>query len=123
MKRIAIFGGVVALLAGCATQQAVTLMPRGSGQPGTGTFDHIHQVLTVDLGGNRYSGTPVTQTARTSASIFTAGSTTTSNTDSVLLIGPAGQVRCDITWGAMKATAIGVCVDRNNVTYDLLIKN
>lgn len=112
-----------ALLAGCATQQSVTLMPRGTGAQGTGTFDHIHQVLTVQIDGNSFSGTPVRKTATTSSSMFTIGATTTTNAESALLIGPAGQVRCEFEWGPMMSTANGVCVDRNNVTYDLLIKN
>jgi hypothetical protein len=114
---------VLLILCGCAAQQVVTLLPRGGGQKGSGSFDHIHQVLTVELNGEVYKGRPITKTATTSPSLFTIGTTTTSNEESALLIGPAGQVRCDYAWGVYKAQANGVCVDHRNVTYDLLIQN
>lgn len=114
---------VLLLLAGCATQQAVTLYPRGPGLRGAGVFDHVHQVLTVELDGQRYQGTPVTQTATSGYSLFGPQSTTTTNQEAALLLGEAGQVRCEFAWGPMKQTANGTCVDRNNVVYDMQIRN
>lgn len=114
---------VIALLAGCATVQRVDLLPRGDAPRGTGSFDHIHQVLTVEIEGQSYRGTPIRKTAQTSASIFMAGATTRTNEDTALLIGPAGQIRCEFAWQEMKTQATGVCVDHRNRTYDLLIRN
>lgn len=111
------------LLAGCATQQVATLLPRGDAPKGTGSFDHIHQVLTVEIEGQSYRGTPIRKTAQTSTSIFMAGATTRTNEESALLIGPAGQVRCEFAWQEMKTQAVGVCTDHRNRTYDLLIRN
>lgn len=114
---------LIALLAGCAAQQTVALLPRAGGPSGTGVFDQMHQVLTVDIEGKRYQGTPISKTATTSYSIFSAGSTTSSNEQSALLIGTAGQVRCDFTWNQFRTMATGSCIDSQNATYDLLIKN
>lgn len=121
MKRIAI---VALLLTGCATQQSVTLLPReGSMQRGIGSFDHIHQLVTVDVGGRRYQGRPTQVEARTSAGLFGPSSYTTTNQASALLIGEGGQLRCSWTWGPMKVDAQGECIDSRGAAYDLLIKN
>lgn len=120
----AIFCVVMVFVAGCAAQQRVDLLPRGgTGVKGTGQFDHIYQRLTVELGGEVYQGTPISETAQTSFSLFSPGATTSTNKQAALLIGPAGQVRCDFAWDQLKTRAIGVCVDSRNITYDLLIEN
>jgi len=59
----------------------------------------------------------------TGYSLVGPSSTTTTNQQSALLVGPAGQIRCEFAWGAMKSIANGVCIDHRNVTYDLLIRN
>jgi len=111
-------------IAGCATQQGVALMPRGPGQQGTGTFDHVHQVLTVELNGNRYKGIPITQTSTSRIGLFGPATDTSTNQETALLIGErGGQLRCDFMWGGMRAQAVGSCVDSNNVVYDMQIKN
>lgn len=111
------------LLAACAAEQRVSLMPRGEGPQGTGYFDQIHQQLVVDLAGGRYIGTPITKTATTGFNIFGPQATTSTNEQNALLIGDAGQVRCEFVWNQWKTMANGVCVDSHNVTYDLLIRN
>lgn len=113
------------VIAGCATVQSVTLLPRGEDRtPGRGTLDRMTNVLTVDLKGQRYQGTPMMQTATTSRGLFGAvTSTTTTSQASALLLGAEGQVRCDYGWDALMTRATGVCVDYRNVVYDLLIQN
>jgi hypothetical protein len=113
------------LLAGCASQQSITLLPRGTGPQGTGVIDRVHNMLTVDLDGRQYQGTMQLQSA-SSTSFGPFGprtSSTTSNQASSLLLGAAGgQVRCDFGWNQLMTEATGVCVDYNNVTYDMLIR-
>lgn len=122
--RSSILLSAVLLLPACAAQQSVTLLPRGQGSQGLGVFDHMHQVLTVNLDGKRYQGQPITKTAVTTGNLFYAGTTTTTNSEAALLLSDqGGQIRCDFEWGPMRATANGVCVDSQNVVYDLLIKN
>lgn len=114
---------LLVLLAGCATVQQVDILPRGGGARGTGTFDHIHQVLTAEVDGKRYQGRPVQETSTSSFSLFGPQRTTTTNKETALLIGDTGQIRCEFAWDQMKTHANGVCVDSKNVTYDLLIRN
>lgn len=119
--RILVLAG---LLAGCAAQQQVALMPRGEGhESGAGYFDQIHQQLAVDIEGQRYVGTPITKTASTGFSLFGPQATTSTNEQSALLTGNGGQVRCEFAWNQFKTMANGVCVDSRNVTYDMMIRN
>lgn len=114
---------MAAIVSGCATVQTVSLLPRGPGSTGTGTFDQLQQELTVEIDGAVYKGTPITATSYSQRNVFGQATTTTTNQQTALLIGPAGQIRCEFMWGAMKTLANGTCVDRNNVMYDLLIRN
>lgn len=121
MTRIAILAGLV-LLAGCASQQAITLMPRGTGQAGSGTLDRMNNELRVTVGENNYRGTMIMQSAVSTGGIFSPVRTTYSNQASALLLGDIGQLRCDFGFDAMYTQGTGVCVDYRNVTYDMLIK-
>lgn len=117
---------VLLLLAGCAAQQQVALMPRGEGHPnGSGSIDRVKNVLTVYLGGRVYQGTMHMTTAASSSVGLLGGVRTehsTTNQASALLVGNDGQLRCDFGWNALMTAATGVCVDSRNVTYDMLIR-
>jgi hypothetical protein len=59
----------------------------------------------------------------TTTGLFSGPRTQYSSQASALLLGEAGQMRCDFAWDAMMTMATGVCADSRNNTYDLLIKN
>jgi hypothetical protein len=115
----------ILLLAGCAAQQSITMLPRGENAArGTGVLDRLHNQLTVDLGGRTYQGPMVMQTGLTQSwgPLGPRTATTTTNQASALLLGDGGQVRCDFGFDALMRTATGVCVDSRNQTYDMLVK-
>lgn len=113
----------IVLLVGCASQHAVTLLPRGQGMQGTGTLNRMNNELSVSVDGKQYRGPMVVQTAH-STGLFGAGRTTIANQATALLLGDGGgQMRCEFGFDAMWTSATGVCVDYKNITYDLLIKN
>ena len=120
MKRIAI---VAVLIAGCAGQHAVTLLPRGTAPQGTGTLSRMDNKLTVELDGRKYRGPMVVQTSHSSLGLFGPARTTVANQATALLIGESGgQIRCEFGFDAMWTSATGVCVDWQNRTYDMLVK-
>lgn len=123
MKRIAICAVLVALLAGCATQNDVTLLPRGEGNArGSGVLNRVNNELRVTIGENNYRGTVIHSSAATTGGLFSPVRTTYTNQANALLIGDTGQLRCDFGFDAMYIQGTGVCVDYRNVTYDMLIK-
>lgn len=115
---------IALLLAGCAAQQTVTLLPRGAGgERGTGMLDRMSKEITVSLNGRDYRGPMVVQTAYSSGYGLFSQRTTISSQATALLLGDDGQVRCEFGFDAFMTMATGVCVDSKNVTYDMLIKN
>jgi len=64
------------------------------------------------------------ETSTTTAGLFgPATSTQYTSKASALLLGTAGQIRCDFAFDMLMTQATGMCVDSNQVVYDLLIKN
>jgi hypothetical protein len=113
------------LLAGCASQQEVSLLPRGDAKPATGTLDRLRNEMVVNLDGKAYRGTMQMQTASSSTwtPLGMRTTNTTANQASALLLGDGGgQIRCDFGWDAMMTSATGVCTDNKNQAYDLMIR-
>ena len=126
MKKISVLSLFVAILAGCASQQVVTLLPRSPAtERGMGMLDRFNQELTVTVGANTYRGRSVLQTgtSTTSHGLWTRTSAHYSNQSTALLIGDKGQMRCEYGWDSMMINATGVCIDSRNITYDILITN
>lgn len=103
----------VLLLAGCATEQGVTMYPRGAGGlEGHGRIDRMSNELTVQIGNETYRG------KNQFASVIG-----TDNSASALLFGPGGRMRCDYAWNSPFLTeATGTCVHSSGAVYDLQIK-
>jgi hypothetical protein len=116
---------IVVLLSACAARQSATLFPRGADRTqGYGELDRITNTLTVQIQGNEYRGPMIMETSTTMAGLWgPATSTTHTNKASALLLGTAGQIRCDFAFDMLMTQATGVCVDSKEVVYDLLIKN
>jgi hypothetical protein len=113
------------LLAGCATQHEVLLMPRGHALKGTGTLNRVNNDLTVELNGARYTGKSVLQTSLGASSGAFGWMRTErqySSVSTALLIGEAGQIRCEMGWDALLTSATGVCTDHANRVYDLVVR-
>lgn len=119
------------LLASCG--HVVTLFPRGGGETATGTLNDGSRNMSVTLKGVTYSGQFVRgQTfgfgiAQTFGARPTFGTTMMvggSNQQSALLISGDGKgvLRCEMTIVAAIG-GNGVCVDKDNVTYDMSIKS
>lgn len=115
------------LLAACAAQQQVALMPRAPAtERGDGVLDRMTHDMQVTLGGQTYVGKAVLNTGTATSTGYLGALRTTSTTDnsgSALLVAPGGQIRCDYRWDAMFTMATGVCIDSGNLTYDVLIRN
>jgi hypothetical protein len=129
MKKLAI---AISALALTACGHIVTLYPRGGGEQATGTLNDGSRNMSVTLKGVMYTGQfvrgqtfgfgigqsfgarPITGTS------MMVGS---SNQSSALLISADGKnvLRCELTVVAAIG-GNGVCVDKDNVTYDMNIK-
>ncbi len=117
-----------ALLVACS--HTITLYPRGGGEQATGTLNDGSRSMEVTLKGETYSGDFVrgqtfgfgigqTLGARpTFASGIMVGST---NQATALLISGKNVLRCELVVVAASG-GNGVCVDKDNVTYDMLTK-
>lgn len=106
---------IVLLLAGCATQQGVTLYPRGTGGlEGKGSIDRMSNELVVQVGSETYRG----------KNEFASVLGKDDNKASALLYGSTGRMRCDYAWNSPWLTeATGVCTNSTTgAVYDLQIK-
>lgn len=116
----------ILLLAACAAEQQITLLPRApETQRGSGVLDRVTHDTTVTVGARTYRGKTVFHSATTTSwGLFgPKTATTASNQASALLLGDAGgQLRCEFAFDQMYTMATGVCVDSRNITFDILIK-
>lgn len=110
---------VLLLLAGCASQHAVTLYPRGAQvAQGTGVLGRLGNDLAIKLDGRQFTGKWQLITSQASG----LGPRLVGNNCSALLLSDGQQLRCDFTFDQMWTGATGVCVDYRNITYDMLVK-
>jgi len=119
---------MVLFIAGCA--QTLTLFPRGDGEQATGTLNDGSRNMTIQLKGETYTGsfTPgqtfgfgIAQTSGATSAFGSAMMVGSSNQSVALLTSGKNVIRCELRIVAALGGS-GVCVDKDNVTYDLLIK-
>lgn len=116
---------LVLLLAGCS--HVITLYPRGGGEQATGTVNDGSRNMEVQLRGDTYTGRyALGQSfgvgfASGTGSMATGTMVGTTNNATALLTGPAGVLRCEFRIVAAQG-GNGMCVDGQNVVYDMLIK-
>lgn len=115
-------------LSGCA--QVLTLYPRGGGEQATGTLNDGSREMTVQLKGETYAGSYVSgqtfgfamgQTFGAASSFGTGMIVGSTNQSTALLTSGKNVLRCELKIAAAVGGS-GVCIDKDNVTYDLLIK-
>jgi len=111
----------------------VTLYPRGGGEQAIGTLNDGSRNMSVTLKGIIYSGQFVRgqtiglgfgQSFGASPSFGSSVMVGNSNQSSALLISEDGKsvLRCELTVVAAIG-GNGVCLDKDNVTYDMNIKS
>ena len=121
---------LVVILAGCG--HIVTLYPRGGGDQASGTLNDGSRNITVTLKGVTYTGQFVRgqtfgfgigQSFGARPAFGTAMMAGSSNQSSALLVSTDGKsvLRCELTVVAAIG-GNGVCVDKDNITYDMNIK-
>jgi hypothetical protein len=122
---------VIMSLAGCG--HIVTLYPRGGGDLATGTLNDGSRNMSVTLKGTTYTGKFVPgqtfgfgmgQTFGATPSFGTGMMVGNSNQSSALLVSTDGKsaLRCELKVVAAIG-GNGVCVDKDNITYDMNIKS
>ena len=115
-----------------ACGHVVTLYPRGGGEMATGTLNDGSRNISINLKGVTYSGQFVRgqtfgfgigQSFGTRPSFGTSMMVGSSNQSSALLVSADGKLvlRCELTVVAAIG-GNGVCVDKDNVTYDMNVK-
>jgi hypothetical protein len=120
----------IVALSGCG--HIVTLYPRGGGEQATGTLNDGSRNMSVSLKGVTYTGQfirgqtfgfGIGQSFGARTSFGTTMMTGTSNQSSALLVSTDGKsvLRCELTVIAAIG-GNGVCVDKDNITYDMNIK-
>jgi hypothetical protein len=126
MRLIAICA--VLALSGCA--QVLTLYPRGGGEQATGTLNDGSREMMVQLKNEIYTGRFVPgqtfgfamgQSFGAMSSFGTGMMVGSTNQSTALLTSGKNVLRCELKIAAAVGGS-GVCVDKDNVTYDLLIK-
>lgn len=115
------------LLAACS--HTVTLYPRGGGEKATGTLNDGAQTMEITLKGKVYRGSYVLgqtvgfgfgQTFSGTSSTFGSGMVFgNDNKAAALLRSDQNVLRCEFVIETAKG-GNGVCVDKDNVTYDML---
>jgi hypothetical protein len=65
-------------------------------------------MLSLDVAGASYRG----------ENIWTKGTLQSR----ALLVGPGGQMQCELSWARMFASAVGTCVDAANLVYDVSVR-
>jgi hypothetical protein len=122
----------VAVLALTACGHIVTLYPRGEGDVASGTLNDGSRNMNITLKGATYSGQFVRgqtfgfgigQSFGPRPSFGTSMMVGSSNQSSALLISADGKqvLRCELTVVAAIG-GNGVCVDKDNITYDMNVK-
>ncbi len=122
----------ISALALTACGHIVTLYPRGGGEQATGTLNDGSRNMSVTLKGVTYTGQFVRgqtfgfgigQSFGARPMTGTSMMVGSSNQSSALLISADGKsvLRCELTVVAAIG-GNGVCVDKDNVTYDMNIK-
>jgi hypothetical protein len=120
----------ILLLTACG--HIVTLYPRGGGDVATGTLNDGSRNMNITLKGVTYSGQFVRgqtfgfgigQSFGTRPTFGTSVMVGSSNQFSALLISADGKqvLRCELTVVAAIG-GNGVCVDKDNITYDMNVK-
>lgn len=110
----------------------VTLYPRGGGEQATGTLNDGSRNMSINLKGVIYSGQFVRgqtfgfgigQSFGARPAFGTSMIVGSSNQSSALLVSADGKevLRCELTVVAAIG-GNGVCVDKDNVTYDMNVK-
>jgi len=122
----------LSVLALTACGHIVTLYPRGGGEMATGTLNDGSRNISINLKGVTYSGQFVRgqtfgfgigQSFGARPSFGTSMMVGSSNQSSALLVSADGKqvLRCELTVVAAIG-GNGVCVDKDNVTYDMNVK-
>ena len=122
----------IAVLALTSCGHIVTLYPRGGGDVATGTLNDGSRNMNITLKGVTYSGQFVRgqtfgfgigQSFGTRPSFGTSMMVGSSNQSSALLVSADGKqvLRCELTVVAAIG-GNGVCVDKDNITYDMNVK-
>jgi hypothetical protein len=120
------------VLALTACGHIVTLYPRGGGELVTGTLNDGSRNMSINLKGVTYSGQFVSgqtfgfgigQSFGARPAFGTSMMVGSSNQSSALLVSADGKqvLRCELTVVAAIG-GNGVCVDKDNVTYDMNVK-
>ena len=123
---------VLSVLALSACGHIVTLYPRGGGEQATGTLNDGSRNMSVTLKGATYTGQfvrgqtfgfGVGQSFGARPLFGTSMMMGSSNQSSALLVSSDGKsvLRCELTVVAAIGGS-GVCVDKDNVTYDMNVK-
>ena len=123
---------VISVLALSACGHIVTLYPRGGGEQATGTLNDGSRNMSISLKGVTYSGQFVRgqtfgfgigQSFGARPSFGTSMMVGSSNQSSALLVSADGKqvLRCELTVVAAIG-GNGVCVDKDNITYDMNVK-
>lgn len=126
------FAAMLATLSLTACGHIVTLYPRGGGEQATGTLNDGSRNMNVTLKGVTYTGQFVRgqtfgigfgQTFGATPTFGTGLMVGTNNQSSALLVSTDGKsvLRCELNVVAAIG-GNGICVDKDNVTYDMNIK-
>lgn len=119
---------VALLLAACG--HTITLFPRGGGEQAQGTMNDGSRSMQVVLKGESYTGGFIRgatfgfgfgQTFGASPTFGTGMMVGQSNQATALLTSGNNVLRCEFTL-VVAIGGNGVCVDKDNVTYDMLVK-
>jgi hypothetical protein len=122
----------VAILSLTACGHIVTLYPRGGGEQATGVLNDGSRNMSINLKGVTYSGQFVRgqtfgfgigQSFGARPAFGTSMMVGSSNQSSALLVSADGKqvLRCELTVVAAIG-GNGVCVDKDNITYDMSVK-
>jgi hypothetical protein len=120
------------VLALTACGHIVTLYPRGGGEQATGSLNDGSRNMSINLKGVTYSGQfvrgqtfgfGVGQSIGARPAFGTSMMVGSSNQSSALLVSADGKqvLRCELVVVAAIG-GNGVCVDKDNVTYDMNVK-
>lgn len=132
MKRQIKTIAALSVLALSACGHIVTLYPRGGGEQATGTLNDGSRNMSVILKGTSYTGQfvrgqtfgfGVGQSFGARPAFGTSMMVGSSNQSSALLVSSDGKsvLRCELTIVAAIG-GNGVCVDKDNTTYDMNVK-
>ena len=126
LKVVVLFASIA--LAGCA--QVITLYPRGGGEQATGTLNDGSRNMVVQLKGETYTGSfipgqsygfAIGQSFGAKPTYGSAMMVASTNQSTALLSSGKNVLRCELRIVAAIG-GNGVCVDKDDATYDMLIK-